>query len=422
MMRAEPFTVYVDVNSGRRSSRFGQQLVSSRMGVIGAALALTMLLAVALSGSDEGSGLAVKSAKFTKAKATTMSLHHMEKVYAKKEIMSKMIAEATEGLPAGAQKIAKHLIAKAKSLPSLAAMKTTKLQDADCANKDVYTMILGKFSGLATNLTRDKDLRVAENMTTYTEKAAAYTAWIDSESAYREAEAREDTALKAVTYAQGEFDKYSTAVAAGEKSYAETIAPMESEKADLVAQQAMIGQIVELISGMAQPTATKAVKAAKLAQIKAKAMELAKDKKMPATMQQQALKIKKLTTSLQEVSAATIADAMQILDDMASEITARVSAIDAATQAADANLAADKASKLKWQVDVVELSNTADEEKSNANTADLARQNLAGIYQVKQNSYADQADTYEEDISQFTTEITGVNQIVSVIQTLVDSC
>ena len=73
-------------------------------------------------------------------------------------------------------------------------------------------------------------------------------------------------------------------------------------------------------------------------------------------------------------------------------------------------------------MDVVELSNTADEEKSNANTADLARQNLAGIYQVKQNSYADQADTYEEDISQFTTEITGVNQIVSVIQTLVDSC
>ena len=58
--------------------------------------------------------------------------------------MSKMIAEATEGLPAGAQKIAKHLIAKAKSLPSLAAMKTTKLQDADCANKDVYTMILGE--------------------------------------------------------------------------------------------------------------------------------------------------------------------------------------------------------------------------------------------------------------------------------------
>ena len=28
---------------------------------------------------------------------------------------------------------------------SLAAMKTTKLQDADCANKDVYEMILGAY-------------------------------------------------------------------------------------------------------------------------------------------------------------------------------------------------------------------------------------------------------------------------------------
>lgn len=58
----------------------GAQLVSSKMGVVLAALAVTMLLAVALSGSDEGSGLAVKSAKFTKAKAQTQSLHHMEKV------------------------------------------------------------------------------------------------------------------------------------------------------------------------------------------------------------------------------------------------------------------------------------------------------------------------------------------------------
>lgn len=48
----------------------------------------------------------------------------------------------------------------------------------------------GKFTSLATNLTRDKDTRFTENHTTYTEKSAAYTAWIDSESAYREAEVR----------------------------------------------------------------------------------------------------------------------------------------------------------------------------------------------------------------------------------------
>ena len=70
--------------------------------------------------------------------------------------MNKVIAAATAGLPASAQKLVKHIEAKARSMPSLAAMKTTKLQDADCANKDVYEMILGKFTGLASNLTRDK--------------------------------------------------------------------------------------------------------------------------------------------------------------------------------------------------------------------------------------------------------------------------
>ena len=62
-----------------------------------------------------------------------------------------------------------------------------------------------------------QDAREAENKTTYTEFHSAYTAYIDSESAYREAVARKTTAEQAVTYAQGEYDKYSTAVAAGEK-------------------------------------------------------------------------------------------------------------------------------------------------------------------------------------------------------------
>ena len=73
-------------------------------------------------------------------------------------------------------------------------------------------------------------------------------------------------------------------------------------------------------------------------------------------------------------------------------------------------------------MDVVELSNTADSERSSANTADLARQNLAGIYRVKENAYEDQAESYYEDIAQFSEEITGVTQIVAVIQTLLDAC
>lgn len=108
------------------------------------------------------------------------------------------------------------------------------------------------------------------------------------------------TAKSAVEYAQGEFDKYRTAVEAGEASYASTIAPMAAEKADLETQQDMIAEIVKLITGMAQPTATKATRAANLAQIEAKVAELSTDKKMPKAMQQQALKIKKMTTALEE--------------------------------------------------------------------------------------------------------------------------
>jgi len=176
------------------------------------------------------------------------------------------------------------------------------------------------------------------------------------------------------------------------------------------------------MGGMAQPAATKATRASSLAQIKAKVSKLVSDKKMPATVKAQALKMQKMTTALQEVSAATIANAMQILDDMSTEITDRVAAIDKSTAQADANIAKDKASKLEWEVKVVELANTADAEASTANTADLQRNKLEGISDVKAAAFADQADNYHEDVAQFTEEITGVGSIVKVIQTLVDNC
>merc|ERR1712205_219719 len=180
------------------------------MGYIAASLAVCMLLAVALSGSDEGSGLAVKSARITAAKATILSEGRKEKIYARKEMMNQVINKGLAGLPVKDVAIAKGLIAKAGKLPTLAA-----------------------------NLTTEKDMRVQQNLTTHTEKAAAYTAWIDSESAYREALNKKETAESAVEYAQGQFDKYDTAVTAGEASYAETIAPMAEEKEDLTKQQEM---------------------------------------------------------------------------------------------------------------------------------------------------------------------------------------
>ncbi len=61
------------------------QLVSNRMGALIASLAVTMLVALALSGSDEGSGLAIKSAKLSQAKINGFSpkqMANMEQVNA----------------------------------------------------------------------------------------------------------------------------------------------------------------------------------------------------------------------------------------------------------------------------------------------------------------------------------------------------
>jgi hypothetical protein len=63
--------------------------------------------------------------------------------YAKKELMAEMFAAATKGMSAQAKQLARKVAARAQSLPSLAAMKTTKLDGADCAHKDTYTMIHG---------------------------------------------------------------------------------------------------------------------------------------------------------------------------------------------------------------------------------------------------------------------------------------
>ena len=46
----------------------------------------------------------------------------------------------------------------------------------------------------------------------------------------------------------------------------------------------------------------------------------------------------------------------------------------------------------------------------------------AGIYRVKENAYEDQKDSYDEDMAQFTEEISGVSAIIAVIQTLLDAC
>ena len=69
------------------------------------------------------------------------------------------------------------------------------------------------------------------------------------------------------------------------------------------------------------------------------------------------------TTSLSDVTAATIADSLAILNEMSMEISSRIEAIDAQMAGSEQEISNNKAKKEEWMVKLVELSDTADKAK-----------------------------------------------------------
>eukprot|EP00960_Hanusia_phi_P045809 757439-Hanusia_phi.AAC.7 len=131
---AENFVVYMEVNGREEKKTFGRKAF-----LVGGAIAVAMLLAVALSGNDEGSGLAQKMAAMKTA--NTQRVKNMERTYSRREILLRTIHEAVSSLPAKAQVLAKSIARRIQNHQTLAAFRSTKLQQADCARKDTYLTI-----------------------------------------------------------------------------------------------------------------------------------------------------------------------------------------------------------------------------------------------------------------------------------------
>ena len=74
------------------------QLVSNRMGALIASLAVTMLVALALSGSDEGSGLAIKSAKLSQAKINGFSPKQMANMEQVNSVLVILLEDFSTGM------------------------------------------------------------------------------------------------------------------------------------------------------------------------------------------------------------------------------------------------------------------------------------------------------------------------------------
>jgi len=413
---AENFVVYMEVNGREEKKTFGRKAF-----LVGGAIAVAMLLAVALSGNDEGSGLAQKMAAMKTA--NTQRVKNMERTYSRREILLRTIHEAVSSLPAKAQVLAKSIARRIQNHQTLAAFRSTKLQQADCARKDTYLTIQEKFNSLKANLTSEKAERMKLDEETKKDKDQAYQQWIESESAFRSAQTTRGSAVSAAEYAKGELEKYSSALKEAQENFLKENAPIKAEKENLAAQQQMITNIVGLIQSMTSSAAKGTSNDVKLKQVEDSVAKLAQDSlSLPAQARAQLQKLQKATTSLSDVTAATIADSLAILNEMSTEISGRIEAIDAQMSSAEQEIANNKAKKEEWMVKLVELSDTADKAKADENSADLTRQQLGGQYEVKKSTYDDQSSSLDSDLQQYDKEISAVGSVVQFVDNLVAAC
>jgi len=342
----------------------------------------------------------------------------MISLFAGEEVPRKMALMATRGQNKVVQELAMKL-----------ADGSTML--ADCARKPIYDGILNSFTSLAGNLTVENATRYQRDLDLYNAKQAAYNEYLASASAYRTAESDETAATEASKFAEGKLNEYSAAVKIAQKVQAEEIAPTAEERAGLVEQASMIDTISALISKMneggagakADPVQLKAAeeKLNTIAVQNPKLSKLAKEVGAILTKMAQ-VPAKKAARRLMGDFSETVKQALQILDEMKADITARISQIDAAKLKNDKELADNQAQVRVWEVKVVELGDAKDEAMAKKNAANLERERLSGINAAKTAAYEDQHAGVASDMASYARQINALNLVIGSVQKLLAQC
>jgi hypothetical protein len=190
-----------------------------------------------------------------------------------------------------------------------------------------------------------------------------------SEAAYRSAASAHESAEKAEEYAKGQFDKFNSAVAAGQTEYDSTVPGLEIEKDDLITQQPILEQVKTLVANMATSVAAKG-KVVSLKQLPA-IKKLAAAIYEPKRFKDKALKgkILALRTSLAETGTSSTMNGMvTILDEIMSSMSARVTEIDATLAQMSTDLATNKASQGEWREKLVDLGDDKDKAENTKTT------------------------------------------------------
>jgi hypothetical protein len=332
--------------------------------------------------------------------------------FAAKEVHHKIMVEATKGLPASVKAVASKLVQ---------AAPTSKL--VDCTKIEAYDVLKNAFSTLNANLTSANATIHAEDKKLETAFNTAYEAFLVSEAAYRSAASAHESAEKAEEYAKGQFDKFNSAVAAGQTEYDSTVPGLEIEKDDLITQQPILEQVKTLVANMATSVAAKG-KVVSLKQLPA-IKKLAAAIYEPKRFKDKALKgkILALRTSLAETGTSSTMNGMvTILDEIISSMSARVTEIDATLAQMSTDLATNKASQGEWREKLVDLGDDKDKAENTKTTTDLERNVLSGKQQSASEAYQDYHAGFVDQAAELKSQLRAIATIGAKINEAIASC
>eukprot|EP00286_Rhodomonas_abbreviata_P023548 CAMPEP_0181311678 /NCGR_PEP_ID=MMETSP1101-20121128/13273_1 /TAXON_ID=46948 /ORGANISM="Rhodomonas abbreviata, Strain Caron Lab Isolate" /LENGTH=443 /DNA_ID=CAMNT_0023418441 /DNA_START=8 /DNA_END=1336 /DNA_ORIENTATION=- len=416
-----PYTVYVDVNNAGNSAKFSSKWrAAATKALVCGVMSVAVIALLMGGGGDNAAALAERES----GSARMSQLSVMEAEYAQREMLHRVVKDAMAGCPEEAKTLAAHIATRAHAL-SLAQSPTTVLAE-DCTRKTTYATILEQFNSLHANITADKASRIALNTQLETDKNNSYNAWLQSEATFRNAQSTKKSADDAATYARGELQKYTAAVEAAKTHLQNNVEPLAQEETALGVQKAMIGSITEMVKGLST-TATASQQSDLLRQVKANIANLkASSASLPAGSDKQLAQLEATSQALEEsdsaIDPATLAEALKILAELTTSIDTRLTEIKTATTQANTELSTNEAAKHKWQIDVVELSNQADKQNSDMQSADLQRSHLEGVYAVKKKVYEDDATSFAVDNAQYTSELAAISTVISKVQEIITAC
>jgi len=382
---------------------------TKRLRVVGAFVALAMVVCVAFIGAQQGGKRSELIIRFPEHVGLNKLADHILRHGAQMSVaqMAQVMKEWTPSAPDPANHLSPQAVellaqekqgAKTQMLANFGSM----LDEGEshlCAKKD---LILGKFDQLLRKLGGEElSLNISLGLMG-AEWHAAMESWLDSESTYRLRIEQTKEASNGLNFAQQQYEKYRQAQKEAKANYLSGLKSHDLERQDLIGERELIKEIMRFIGVLHDVTATEKSFAAggrdsikdsetgvsdyygtykakkSRAELEGKIAELSqllKESKTPGALQKLALL--KTHTSKLAVYSETV-EVVNILKQMLDDIKTRHDIIDKVDDEAKKLVDDVTNSMIEWEGKLQQLGSAMDKAKALKESAKLERKKLSG--------------------------------------------